>query len=142
MCLLDPSYRKALKDKLATYIHDLIKYFINDKYDDDLIAFTIRACHLHAPIYCMIGLITLPFFFAGWIYVFLIIVAALFVYLRGCFLSLTEYKFGKKDITIADPVIMLFNGDITPQNRIWYSLAVIIPYIIIATGIMAYRFYM
>lgn len=141
MCLFDKKFRSDLKNTLATQIQEWIKYFIPDKYDDKLIAFFIRSCHLHTPAYCMIGIATLPFFFATWIYVWVFMVFFLFIYLRGCFLSLTEYKISKEDITIADPIIMLCRDEITPENRIFYSLAVIIPYLIIATGIMMYRFY-
>lgn len=141
MYLLDTKFRKDLKNNLATRVQDWIDYFVDDKYDNKLVAFLIRACHLHTPVYCMIGMVTLPFFFATWIYILVFLVFFMFIYLRGCFLSVTEFKLSDEDITIADPVIMLCRDNITPENRIWYSITVIAIYLIVATCVMLYRFY-
>ena len=104
MYLLDTKFRKDLKNNLATRMQDWIDYFVDDKYDNKLVAFLIRACHLHTPVYCMIGMVNLPFFFATWIYIWVFLVFFMFIYLRGCFLSVTEFKLSDEDITIADPV--------------------------------------
>ena len=141
MYLLDTTFRKDLKNNLATRMQDWIDYFVDDKYDNKLVAFLIRACHLHTPVYCMIGMVNLPFFFATWIYIWVFLVFFMFIYLRGCFLSVTEFKLSDEDITIADPVIMLCRDNITPENRIWYSITVIAIYLIVATCVMLYRFY-
>ena len=141
MYLLDNSFRKDLKNKMATKLQDWIATVVDEKYDNKLVAFLIRACHLHTPVYCMIGMVSLPFFFAIWIYIWVFLVFFMFIYLRGCFLSVTEYKLSDEDITIADPVIMLCRDNITPENRVWYSITVIAIYLIIATCVMLYRFY-
>lgn len=141
MYLLDNSFRKDLKNKMAKKLQDWIDNFVDEKYDNKLVAFLIRACHLHTPVYCMIGMVSLPFFFAIWIYIWVFLVFFMFIYLRGCFLSVTEYRLSDEDITIADPVIMLCRDNITPENRVWYSITVIAIYLIIATCVMLYRFY-
>ena len=66
----------------------------------------------------------------------------MFIYFNGCFLTTVEYRINKNfDVTIADPVIMLFGDDINYINRKWYSIYTITLYLIVCVGLLMYRFY-
>ena len=82
-----------------------------------------------------------PYWFAMLTFWTIILVLIMFVYLNGCFLSTLEYKINQLDVTIADPIIMLFGDDITYKNRVWYSITTISLYLLFSIGLLMYRFY-
>jgi hypothetical protein len=89
----------------------------------------------------MIVMLLAPHYVAITTLISVILVMLMYIYLDGCFLSSLEYKINKSDITIADPLIMIFGDDITHNNRFWYSIITIILYVIIAICVTYYRFF-
>ena len=89
----------------------------------------------------MIAIIYAPYWIVMGIFAGVVIIALLFIYLYGCCLTVAEYKLCRQDITIADPLIMIFGDDITKNSRINYSLAFMSSYFIISLCVIASRFW-
>lgn len=140
MHIFSKEYRKGVKRKIVNTLYHLYQKYKNPKYSDDLVVFFIKSLHMHHPINCMLIMWLAPKWFALLTYWTIIFVFLMFIYMYGCFLSAFEYKINKLDVTIADPVIMIFGGDITPENRVNYSINTIIIYLILATALLIYRF--
>ena len=142
MYFLEKEYRKNKKKQLANYIFSLYKKMKPEKYSDDLCHFIIKSWHMNCPLYTLVVIGFFPYIYALISYLLVVCVLCMFIYLDGCFLSVTEYKIKNIDINIADPLIMLFNADINHKNRFKYSIYTISMYMIIVTGIMLYRFWL
>lgn len=138
MKYLEKNYRKDLKRRISDYVRDLL---ISDRYTNEQIGFVVKSIHMHTPIYLFLMILFAPYHYALFAYVFTCLVLCVFIYLYGCFLTLTEYKIDKTDVTMMDPVIMLCKDRITNKNRVNYSFLVITIYMIFATIIMCNRFY-
>lgn len=141
MHIFSKEYRKAVKQKLVNKLYEIYQNRRDPRYSDDLQVFVMKSLHMHHPINCMLIMWLAPKWAAMFTYWTIICVLIMFIYLYGCFLSSLEYKINKLDVTIADPVIMLFGGDITPANRVSYSITTIVIYLLIATSLLLYRFY-
>tara|TARA_Y100000768_G_scaffold388516_1_gene384896 strand:+ start:968 stop:1414 length:447 start_codon:yes stop_codon:yes gene_type:complete len=142
MYIFSSEYRNGLKKRLVNYLYDYYLSIKNDKYSDDLVAFTIKCFHMIHPVNCLLFIFMGSKVLAISTFISVLFVLLMFIYLNGCFLSSLEYKINKQDITIADPIIMLCNDEITPKNRIFYSIFTISLYIFLAFLIILYRFYM
>ena len=140
MHIFSHEYRTSIKRTIVNKMLDLFNTCKNPKYSDDLYVFIIKSLHMHHPINCMLIMFLAPKWFAMQTFYTIIGVFALFLYLNGCFLSSFEYKVNKLDITIADPIIMLFGGDINARNRLVYSITTIVIYLAIAASVLFYRF--
>ena len=141
MHIFSKEYRRAVKQKLVNKLYEIYQNRRDPRYSDDLQVFVMKSLHMHHPINCMLIMWLGPKWAAMMTYWTIIWVLVMFVYMYGCFLSSLEYKINKLDITIADPVIMLFGGDITPANRVGYSITTIVIYLIFATTLLLCRFY-
>ena len=141
MYIFSKEYRKQVKKNMVDWLFEKYKEMKNDKYSDDLMVFCIKAGHMYHPITCLLIMWLAPYWFAMFTFLTIIGVLIMFVYLNGCFLSTLEYKINNLDVTIADPIIMLFGGDITYANRVWYSIATISIYLVFCVCLLAYRFY-
>jgi hypothetical protein len=154
MNIFTDEYRKVVKNDIAEFFFQKYKnkkIESNNKYSSELILFNMKSWHMHCPVYIMIAISILPFPFAIACYIALLMVFILFIYLKGCFLSLTEMKINKEnwveqdslplEINIIDPLIMYCNAEINKTNRNKYSIYLVLPYIIVATLIMKYRFF-
>ena len=135
-------YRKGVKKSLVNYLYNLFLSYKSERYSNELIGFTIKALHLVHPINCLLFIFMGSKYIAISTFISVLLVLLLFIYLNGCFLSALEYKINKQDITIADPVVMLFNDDITPENRKFYSIFIISLYIVFSFFIIIWRFYL
>ncbi|MBM08870.1 MAG: hypothetical protein CMF69_04730 [Magnetovibrio sp.] len=140
MSFLNIGFRKNLKKNISEKLFYLLRNTFDEKYSNELICFTIKAIHMNLPIYCMISMIWFPPFLAIPTYLGIIFAFTFFIYFQGCYISSLEYTLHKSDITIVDPVIMLFNDNINKNTRMIYSISVIIPYMFASTMIMLYRF--
>jgi hypothetical protein len=117
--MLCKQYRNQIRDNL---------YDICDRLSipNHVIAFLIKAWHLHYPIYSLIFIILLPLPLA-FFNLFLSICSFIgYIYFDGCILTMLEYKLnGKKDdIHIIDFLLYLLHYDITNDNRINITLIV------------------
>ena len=141
MYIFSNACRKRVKNYIVDTLLSLYHKYKDNRYSDDLVVFFVKSCHMHHPINCMLMMWLGPYWFAMMTYYTILAVLVMFIYLKGCFLSSLEYKMNKLDITIADPLIMLFGDDITPENRVTYSITTIVIYLIFATALLLYRFY-
>lgn len=141
MHIFKKEYRKNVKNKLVNYLYSLYLRNKDDRYSDDLIVFTIKALHLVHPLNCLVVMFFAPKIISITTFFSVVLVLIMFIYLDGCFLSSLEYKINKLDVTIADPMIMLFKDDITTENRIFYSITTIIIYLIFSLLVLYFRFY-
>lgn len=141
MYIFSRECRKKAKNKIVNGLYDLYLKYKDDRYSDDLIVFLIKSLHMHHPVYCMGAVCFGPKIQAIFTYITVILVLIAFIYLNGCFLSALEYKINKQDVTIADPIIMLFRDDITLENRIFYSISTIGLYLFFALVVLICRFY-
>ena len=117
MLIFSKEFRKTMKKNIANNNYNTILNNINTKYSNDLICFIIKSLHFHCPFYFMLFMIICSFKISFFIYVLVILIATMFYYLYGCFLSLTELQLNNQDINVIDPFIMFFNDDITYKNR-------------------------
>ena len=141
MYIFSSQYRKHIKHKLVNALYDFYQQHKVDRYSDDLVAFFIKACHMYHPITCTLLICFAPKWLALTTYFSVIGVILLFLYIDGCFLSMLEYKINRMDVNIADVIIMLFKDDITPANRITYSILSFLVYMILTSVILLCRFY-
>ena len=139
--LPNKQYRKNIRKSIVAYLYSLYETYKSDKYSDDLIMFIIRSWHINCPLNCLGIILTFPYFFAMFTYISLGCTLMLYLFLDGCFLTGVEIKIGKKDVNVADPIIMFFGDDINFDNRIRYSIYAIIFFLISTTAIMYYRFW-
>ena len=141
MYIFSKEYRKKVKHNIVEWLYSWYKHIKDDRYSDDLMVFCIKAGHMYHPITCLLIMWLAPYWFAIFTFWTIILVLIMFIYLNGCFLSTLEYKINQLDVTIADPIIMLFRDDITYKNRVWYSIATISLYLLFSVGLLMYRFY-
>ena len=137
MYIFSLDYRNSLKRKLADYIYNTVK---SDTYTGEQVSFIIKSTHLHMIFYCMLLILFAGYRYALSSYIFAWAVFLLFIYLNGCFLTLVEYKLDNQNVTIVDPVIMLFGDKTTKKNRMYYSIISVCVYLFIATIVMSRRF--
>ena len=141
MYIFSKEYRKQVKTRLVDWLYSCYTENKDERYSDDLMVFFIKAWHMYHPITCLFIMGFGPYWFAMFTFWTIILVLVMFIYLNGCFLSTLEYKINGLDVTIADPIIMLFKDDITYKNRVWYSIATISIYLLFSVGLLMYRFY-
>lgn len=141
MHIFSHEYRTSVKRNIVNKMLELYHKHKNPKYSDDLYVFVIKSLHMYHPITCMLIMSLGSKWLAMQTFYSIIGVFALFLYLNGCFLTSLEYKINELDVTIADPIIMLFGGDINAKNRVVYSVTTIVIYLLVAAFVLFYRFY-
>ena len=137
MNFLSREYRNIKKRQVSDYFY---KKIISEKYTNEQVGFLIKSLHMNVPAYCMVIMLFFSYIPALISYIFVCLVLCAFIYLNGCFLTLTEYRIDHQDVTMIDPVIMLCKDTITKGNRIRYSLLTVAIYMIVASLIMLLRF--
>lgn len=114
-------YRKELRSKLVV---GLLNYVRGSGLPDKLTGFLLKAFHFHIPWYFLLLFILLPLDLAIISLIPLLIALFFFLYLRGCFLTIVEFKLCQDDTNIIDPYILICNGEINEDNRYKYTLGV------------------
>lgn len=107
---------------------------------DKLSGFLLKSLHFHTPWYFLILFLLLPIKFATIALIPLLASLALFLYLRGCFLSIVEYKLSHDDTNIIDPYIAFCDQEINDENRYKYTLGVSGLYFIVVGIILTVRY--
>ena len=108
---------------------------------DKTIAFFMRACHVHAPIYILIHLANTGKTSAIITIALMLLTFAYFVLFDGCVLSKIEFALDHEDITIVDPFLEMAGYEKNKQNRINLSIMFGIGYVLFAILIIELRFY-
>uniref|UniRef100_A0A6C0BSI7 Uncharacterized protein n=1 Tax=viral metagenome TaxID=1070528 RepID=A0A6C0BSI7_9ZZZZ len=105
-------------------------------------AFIIKSMHFQAPLNGLIFISIVKFNIALYTYFLFIIAFILFVYFRGCFLTIIEYKLDKENfMNIADPYLHLYNIEITNDNRYYSILYIAIFYMVFVSWLLLYKYY-
>ena len=145
MYIFSKEYRKNTKEKVVNYFYKkylCFKEYTNNKYSDDLLLLCIKAYHMYQPAASFSIMVVAPFIIAMLSFASIIFVLFMFIYFNGCFLTTVELRIKRDlDVTIADPVILLFGDDINNANRKWYSIYTIILYLMASMGVLMFRFY-
>jgi len=131
------SHRKQLRDKLVT---SLINYIRGSGLPDKISGFLLKSLHFHIPWYFLILFILLPFDLACYSLIPLLISLSLFLYLRGCFLTIVEFKLGQDDTNIIDPYIVFCKDEVNEETRYRYTLGVAAMYFSIVALILITRY--
>lgn len=133
----EETYRRDCKKVLANYVYQIINNFSGNH--NRIWAFVIKAIHFK------LLLITMLIYLFGpiWFSVVTLIIAlgcwGLFLYLKGCFLSIVEYKLdGDNFVNVIDPYLAVMGYPIDQESRyagtlqivwVYFSLAFVILYI-------------
>lgn len=105
-------------------------------------AFLIKSLHFHAPVGGFLFMIMTRFRLAVIIYMSFIISFILFIYFRGCFLTIIEYKLDNDNfINIVDPYLHLNGMEITDENRYYITMYIAIIYIVVSSWLLLYKYY-
>lgn len=124
--------RKALTDAVLNIIRTL-------GIPDKLAAFLIKSFHFHAPVYLLLLFILLPIDIALSLIPPLILMVIFFIYLRGCFITIVEYKLSGDDVNVIDIYILLLGGEINETNRFNYTVTVAAIYFTLISSILYVR---
>lgn len=128
-------HRKILTD-FAMNILDKINIPNNIK------AFIIKSIHFHTPVNGFIFILLVNFRIAVIIYILFIISLIFFIYFKGCFITIIEYKLDKDNfINIADPYLHINGMEVTNDNRYYVILYIAIVYMVILSWILLYKYY-
>ncbi len=130
-------YRKALRKKI---VEGMLNYMRGSGLPDKLNGFLLKSLHFHIPWYFLLLFILLPIDLALYSLIPLLISLALFLYLRGCFLTIVEYKLSEDDTNIIDPYIILCKEEINDDTRYRYTLGVAAIYFSIVAIILTTRY--
>ena len=100
----------------------------------------IRAWHIMSPIYGIFFMFYISkflyhLFIAGLLFVFI-----LFIYFKGCILTILEKKLCGDMFTIFDPILEFNNIELNSKNRYDISLLIAILYFVVTFTIYYYRF--
>jgi len=120
------------------------RFSIYSNIKEDIIGEWIRVFHFTCP---FIGLLLVIYYnkLICLLYLFyLFICIGLFIYLKGCFLSLIEKNLCKNDINIVDIFLCLLYKDIEEnknKNRFKITLIIGIFYILFVILVIYYRFF-
>ena len=102
--------RKKIK-KLALNICSKIP--ISNK----IIGLWIRSYHYTLPAYIFLTICLGPIYLVKICYFFLLIIILLFIYYRGCWLSIIEKELCEDDMNIADWLIQICKHDVNNETR-------------------------
>lgn len=105
-------------------------------------AFLIKSIHFHAPFNGFIFMLLTKFRIAIIVHMAFIMCLILFVYFRGCFLTIIEYRLDKDNfINIADPYLYLNGMEISDENRYYIIMYIAIIYIVASSWLLLYKYY-
>jgi len=121
------SMHKHIRNRMAEIIVFLIRI---SGLTDNVGGFLLRSIHLHIPGYFMLLIILLPRYLALAALIPLISAFILFIYLRGCFITIAEKKLCDSDINIIDPFICIAGDKCNNFNRYYYTLIVCFVYFV------------
>ena len=127
------SRRKKIKE-LALKICNKIP--ISNK----ILGLWIRSYHYTLPAYIFLTSCIGPIYLVKICYAFLLIIILLFIYYRGCWLSIIEKELCKDDMNIADWLIQICKYDVNNENRYKISYLYFSIYLITLLIITFYRF--
>lgn len=127
------SRRKKIKE-LALKICNKIP--ISNK----ILGLWIRSYHYTLPAYIFLTICLGPIYLVKICYAFLLIIILLFIYYRGCWLSIIEKELCKDDVNIADWLIQICKYDVNNENRYKISYLYFSIYLITLLIITFYRF--
>ena len=130
-------YRKLLRNKMVT---GMLNYMRGSGLPDKLNGFLLKSLHFHIPWYFLLLFILLPLDMAIYALIPLLISLGFFLYLRGCFLTIVEYKLCHDDTNIIDPYIIACDEEINNESRYRYTLGVASIYFIIVALILTVRY--
>jgi len=131
------SHRKQLRDKLVL---GLLNHIRGSGMPDKISGFLLKSLHFHIPWYFLLLFLLLPFDLACYSLVPLLISLSLFLYLRGCFLTIVEFKLGQEDTNIIDPYIVFCKDEINEETRYKYTLGVAAMYFSLVALILITRY--
>lgn len=120
------------------------RFSIYTNIKEDIIGQWIRIFHFTCP---FIGLILIIYFnkYICFLYLcFLFTCLSLFIYFKGCFLSIIEKELCKNDINIVDIFLCLLYKDIEKnknRNRFQITFIIGIFYILFVILVVYYRFF-
>ena len=101
----------------------------------------IRAWHIMSPIYSIILMFYISKFLYNLLILGLLFVFILFIYFKGCILTILEKKLCGDMFTIVDPILEYNNIELNSKNRNDISLLVAKLYFVVTFTIYYYRFY-
>jgi hypothetical protein len=134
---LDETYRKECRNNLVYFLYDLLN---QTKYPNDIIAFMIKAWHFTFVYMAIFVFLFAPIWMGIILTFILLFLLAVYIYLKGCFVSHLEYKLCKKDfINIIDPYLIAMNYDITNENRYIGTIIIVVLYFCLILPILFYR---
>lgn len=135
---LDDEYRKNCRKVLVQFCYDILQ---KANLPDNITAFTIKALHLVFPFVAFVVFLFAPFKLTMVLLPMLLFFIALFVYLKGCFVSHLEYKLCPTDfINIMDPYLAVLGWPINDENRHTITYILMCIYFIFVVSIIYYRF--
>ena len=111
--------RKRLRNILVNFVIDISRL---TGLTDYTMGYIIKILHFIAPWHLLFNAITLPSHIAPIIFIPFFFASGLFVLLKGCFLTVVEFKLCKDDYNIVDPYIYLFNQQPTKSMRYKFTL--------------------
>lgn len=100
----------------------------------------IRSYHYSLPAYIFLTICIGPLYIVKICFLFLLIIILLFIYFRGCWLSIIEKELCKDDINIADWLIQICKYDVNKKNRYRISYLYFSLYLLSAITIAYMRF--
>ena len=100
----------------------------------------IRSYHYTLPAYIFLTICFGPKFLVKLCYFFLLIIILLFIYFRGCWLSIIEKELCEDNMNIADWLIQICKLDINKENRYKISYIYFSMYLTTLIIITYYRF--
>lgn len=130
--------RKRLRDILVNFVIDIFR--LTDL-PDLTIGYIIKILHFLAPWNMLLSAIILPLNMAPIVLLPFFIASGLFILLKGCFLTIVEYKLCKDDFNIVDPYIKLFKQKPTKRLRYIFTLGGMFVHFFILLLIILIRVY-
>lgn len=106
---------------------------------DKITGFLLKTMHFHTPWYFLLFFLLFPKPLAVLALVPMLHALFLFFFLKGCFLTIVEYKLCGDDTNIIDPYIILTDAEVNATNRYNYTLIIAIIYFIIVFIILYLR---
>lgn len=100
----------------------------------------IRSYHYSLPAYIFLTICIGPLYLVKICFLFLLIIILLFIYFRGCWLSIIEKELCNDDMNIADWLIQICKYDVNKKNRYKISYLYFSLYLLSAITVTYMRF--
>jgi|TARA_B110000046_G_scaffold105599_1_gene113004 hypothetical protein len=111
--------RKRLRDIIVNFVIDICRL---TELSDVTIGYIIKIAHFLAPWNILLMAIILPLKIAPIVLMPFFVASGLFILLKGCFLTIVEFKLCKNDFNIVDPYIRLFGQKPTENIRYIFTI--------------------